>query len=86
MTIFEAHEVWAKKMKGLQVTQDEILEAQKAYEEKIQEWHKLDDMARETIGDQEMLKVFNDNPDVKAVADKIISQLKEARKLVSFFF
>lgn len=85
MTIIEAHKVWAKKVNGSQVAQQEILEARKTYEEKIKEWHKLDDMARETIGDQEMLKVFNDNPKVKVAADKIISQYKKARELASDF-
>ena len=85
MTIVEAHEVWAKTVKGLQVTQQEILEARKAYEEKIEEWNKLDDMEREIIGDQEILKMFNDNPKVKAAADRIISQYKKARKLVEEF-
>ena len=85
MTISEAHKVWAKKLNGSQVAQQEIMEARKTYEEKIEEWHKLDDMARETIGDQEMLKVFNDNPKVKEAADKIISQYKKARVLSSDF-
>ncbi len=85
MTISEAHKVWAKKVNGSQVAQQELLEARKTYEEKIDEWHKLDDMARETIGDQEMLKVFNDNPKVKEAADKIISQYKKARELSSDF-
>ena len=81
MTISDAHKVWAKKVNGLQVTQEEILEARKTYEEKIEEWHKLDDYNREMIGDQEMLKVFNDNPKVKEAADKLISQYKKAREL-----
>ena len=85
MTIGEAHKVWARKMKGSQVPQEEILEARKAYEEKIDEWNKLDDMEREIIGDQEILKIFNDNPKVKAAADKIISQYKKARELVKDF-
>lgn len=82
MTIDEAHEVWAKIVKGSQVPQEEILEARKAYEEKIDEWNKLDDMEREIISDQEILKIFNDNSKVKAAADKIISQYKKARELV----
>ena len=81
MTISDAHKVWAKKVTGSQVTQEEILEARKIYEEKIEEWYKLDDYNREMIGDQEMLKVFNDNPKVKEAADKIISQYKKAREL-----
>ena len=85
MTIYEAHEVWAKIVKGSQVPQEKIMEARKAYEEKIDEWNKLDDMEREIIGDQEILKIFNDNPKVKAVADKIISQYSKARKLVEDF-
>ena len=85
MTIGEAHKVWARKMKGSQVTQEEILEARKAFEEKIEEWNKLDDIAREIIGDQEMLKLFNDNPKVKEAADRIIPQYKKARELVKDF-
>ena len=42
-------------------------------------------MEREIIGDQEILKIFNDNPKVKAAADKIISQYKKARELVKDF-
>jgi len=85
MTISEAHQVWKKIVKGSQVSQEEILEARKTYEETIEEWHKRDDMNRETIGDQEMLKVFNDNPKVKEAADKIISQYKKARELAAVF-
>lgn len=85
MTIGEAHKVWAKKMNGLQVTQEEILEARKAFDEKIEEWNKLDDMAREIIGDQEILTLFNDNPKVKEAADRIIPQYKKARELVKAF-
>lgn len=85
MTISEAHKVWAKKVNGSLVTQQEILEVRNTYEEIIEEWNKLDDMARETIGDQEMLKVFNDNPIVKEAADKIISQYKKARELAADF-
>ena len=75
MTISEAHKVWTKIVKGSQVSQEEILEARKTYEETIEEWHKRDDINRETIGDQEMLKVFNDDPKVKEAADKIIKYL-----------
>ena len=85
MTIDEAHKVWARKLKGTQVTQEEILEARKAFEEKIKEWNKLDDIAREIIGDQEMLKLFNDNPKVKEAADRIIPQYNKARELVEAF-
>ena len=53
MTISEAHKVWTKIVKGSQVSQEEILEARKTYEETIEEWHKRDDINRETIGDQE---------------------------------
>jgi len=81
MTISEARKVWAKKVNGLLVTQQEIMEARKTYEETIEEWHKLDDYNREMIGDQEMLKVINDDPKVKEVADKLISQYKKAREL-----
>lgn len=85
MTIEEAHNVWAGKLKGSQVAQDKILEARKTFEEKIQEWNDLDNMAREIIGDQEMLKLFNNDPKIKEAADKIISQYKKARKLAGEF-
>ncbi len=85
MTISEAHKVWTKIVKGSQVSQEEILEARKTYEETIEEWHKRDDINRETIGDQEMLKVFNDDPKVKEAADKIISQYEKARELAAVF-
>ncbi len=85
MTIFEAHDVWVRKVKGSHVPQEEILEARKVYEEKIEEWNKLDDIGREIIGDQEMLKVFNDDPNVKAAADKIINQYRKARSLAGEF-
>lgn len=85
MTIEEAHNVWAKYLKGSQVAQDKILEARKFFEEKIQEWNDLDNMAREIIGDQEMLKLFNNDPKIKDAADKIISQYKKARQLAGEF-
>ena len=85
MTISEAHKVWTKIVKGSQVSQEEILEARKTYEETIEEWHKRDDINRETIGDQEMLKVFNDDPKVKEAADKIISQYEKARELAAVY-
>ena len=68
MTIEEAHNVWAEKMKGSQVAQDIILEARKTFEKKIKEWNDLDDMEREIIGDQEILKLFNNDPKIKDAA------------------
>lgn len=85
MTIGEAHEVWAEIIKGSQVGQDKILEARKTFEDKIKEWNDLDNMAREIIGDQEMLKLFNDNQKIKEAADKIIDQYKKARQLAGDF-
>lgn len=85
MTIEEAHNVWAEKMKGSQVAQDIILEARKTFEKKIKEWNDLDDMEREIIGDQEILKLFNNDPKIKDAAYKIISQYEKARLLAGEF-